>query len=406
MKQYSINLIAGIICILLCVMLFNKIVNPYDIFDSPAIAGVNLYKSEVERHTRLSKIYQVERIRPEVVLLASSRGLVVSDQLISNNSGLVSMNLSLPSASTYELYRLMQHAQAVHPLKKVILALDEEITNTVQKNYSEDRMMVDANGLVNTGKWLQKWRDVFYSLLSGDGLSSSIRTIRKQKMDPDRLNLDNYYSERIFNAGGHRQLFRNMEASILHGHSRESDDCINDVTDASGSSNERVIYFQKIVELAYRNNIELVIYISPVHARYYEAKCLVGEWKNIENMKRNVVRIVETVAKQEGNKPGTVWDFSGYNTITTEPVPAAGDRVSLMKWYLEGSHYSYKTAEIIFNTMFNRGHDPADFGIKLDTGNIEDHLNAIRAQRNAYIAAHGDVIKELKSIQYNAHVSQ
>ena len=37
------------------------------------------------------------------------------------------------------------------------------------------------------------------------------------------------------------------------------------------------------MEFAYKNDIELIIYFSPVHARFYETKCMVGEWPEIEN---------------------------------------------------------------------------------------------------------------------------
>jgi hypothetical protein len=81
---------------------FNWLINPYDIFNSPEITGLNAYKSEVERHTRLSKVYQLESLKPEVILLASSRGLVVPDVYFSPDD-MKAYNLSLTSASTYEL---------------------------------------------------------------------------------------------------------------------------------------------------------------------------------------------------------------------------------------------------------------------------------------------------------------
>lgn len=397
MKKYSIYLLTGIFSVLLCVSVLNWIINPYDIFLSPSITGFNDYKSEVERHTRLSKIYQVEKILPDIVLLASSRGLVVKDKHFSEN-GLVGLNLSLPSSSTYELLRVLQHALAMHPLKKVILALDEEFTDTVQPNFSEGRLAVNYDGTVNDDKWKQAWRDVLFSLLSADGLSSSIRTIRKQKYSPDSPEFEKHNSERIFKAGGHRQMFRTMEASAFSGHEKIYDDCMNVVTDSNNIKEDGQIHFQKIVELAYENNIELYIYISPVHARYYEAKCMLGKWHEIENMKRKIVSIVEESAKTFGYQSYPIWDFSGYNSVTSEPVPELGDRTSRMAWYWEGSHYSYKTAEIIFDKLFGGTEGPDDFGVQLTSGNIEQHLNVIRKQRETYLKAHINEADELRSI--------
>jgi len=66
-KSYSVRVLSGVLVSLLCVFVFNLLVNPYDIFEAPEITGFNSYKSEVERHTRLSKVYQVERIRPDAI---------------------------------------------------------------------------------------------------------------------------------------------------------------------------------------------------------------------------------------------------------------------------------------------------------------------------------------------------
>ena len=35
--------------------------------------------------------------------------------------------------------------------------------------------------------------------------------------------------------------------------------------------------------------------------------------------------------------PITLWDFSGYNTVTTEPVPPLEDRQATMQYYWETS---------------------------------------------------------------------
>ena len=119
LKKYSIYLLSYILLILLSVAGFNWFINPYDIYESPVIEGVNKYKSEVERHTRLSKVYQLEKLKPDAVLLASSRGLVVPDEMFTAE-GMTGFNLSLTSGSTYELYRMLQHAQNVRPLKRVV----------------------------------------------------------------------------------------------------------------------------------------------------------------------------------------------------------------------------------------------------------------------------------------------
>ena len=116
-------------------------------------------------------------------MLASSRGLVVPDSYLGHD-GMKAYNLSLPSASTYELFRMLQHAQSVQPLKRVVLALDERITESKQANFIENRLAINADGMKNADRWKQTWQDYFFSLLSIDALHASSRTMRKQKDSP------------------------------------------------------------------------------------------------------------------------------------------------------------------------------------------------------------------------------
>ena len=106
MKSYSIFLLSGIFLLLFFVSIFNWVINPYDIFLSPGIEGLNQYKSETGRHTRLSKVYQVERVKPDVILLASSRGIVIPESYFSYD-GMTGFNFSLTSASTYEFFSIL-----------------------------------------------------------------------------------------------------------------------------------------------------------------------------------------------------------------------------------------------------------------------------------------------------------
>lgn len=400
MKKYSISLLSGVFLALIAASSFNWIINPYELFESPEISGLNIYKVEIERYTRLSKIYQLDRIKPDVILLASSRGLVVPDAYLSTN-GMSAFNLSLASASTYELLRVLQHAQAVKPLKRVILALDESFSDKVQPNFSEKRLAVNPDGSVNRNRWSMKLKDNFSGLLSLSALRSSFRTIRKQKDNPDTTDLSQYKTQRVLNAGGHGQMFRTMEASIFSDFNGAENMCersLGMAVDKSFSVKHADV-FKQIIEFAYKNNIELSLYLPPVHARYYEAKCMVGQWQKMEMMKRSIVNIVTEMAIKYGALPYKVWDFSGYNSITTENVPEVGDKSGKMYWYWEGSHYTREASKLILDKILSdKVGAYRDFGVKINIKNIEEHLNDIRRNRKTYLKTHAKEIVELNSI--------
>lgn len=397
MKRYSINILSGILLALAMLTGFNWFINPYDVFSSPSFEGVNSYKSEVERYTRLSKVYKIQRVKPGVMLLASSRGLVIPDSYL-DESGVSGFNMSLASASTYELLRVLQHAQAIHPLKKVILALDEEFSGAKKVNFSEERLAVNFDGSVNELLLKQKWKDMFLSLLSFDAFRSSLRTVRKQSADPENSNKNGYRSQRVAKAGGHRQMFRTMESSIFNKYAVFENKCIGGINNGLKPDDSAINYFEQIVDFAYANNIEMIIYFSPVHARIYEVKCMVGLWGSMERMKRNVVKTVDQISKSYGRPAFNIWDFSGYNSITTEDVPEIGDRTSVMKWYWEGSHYTEETARLILDTIMGKGNGRKDFGPLLTKENIEKHLLDINMQKKKYMSTHIEDIKELNEL--------
>ncbi len=158
-------------------------------------------------------------------------------------------------------------------------------------------------------------------------------------------------------------------------------------------------YFQKILDLAYQNNIDLYIYYTPVHARYYEAFCIIGDWPKIENTKRAVVLAVEDTAKKYGRQPFHVWDFTGYNSITTESLPEYGDKETLMRWYWESMHATRETNGLVLERMLGTGKNvPEDFGTLMTSDNIEQHLNNIHAERKRYAIANPADVEEVRSL--------
>jgi len=110
----------------------------------------------------------------------------------------------------------------------------------------------------------------------------------------------------------------------------------------------------------------------------------------------------EVEAQRARKKPFPIWDFSGYNSITTEELPAIDEPTQTMKWYAESSHYSKNACVLILNRMFNptiTGKDaPNDFGVIITTENIEGHLGLIRASRKQYVETHAEDVSEIREL--------
>lgn len=112
-------------------------------------------------------------------------------------------------------------------------------------------------------------------------------------------------------------------------------------------------------------------------------------WATYENWLHEIV----------GIRP--VWDFSGCNSITTEPVSEE------MDYFEDPSHYTYKTGDLVLNRMFNYHADrvPEEFGVYLTPDNIDGHLRNVRAQCQKWAEGNPDIIRWLKDLNLERHMT-
>ena len=107
------------------------------------------------------------------------------------------------------------------------------------------------------------------------------------------------------------------------------------------------------------------------------------KWSNFEEWKRKIVEISD------------VFDFSGYNSITTEAIH------NNMKNYTENSHYTPQIGNLILNRILSYKEEkvPEDFGILINQENIESNLEKIRQDREFWAKNNPDEVKFIKEIQ-------
>ncbi len=400
MKKYLITLLSIVITILVVIASFNWLINPFDYLNSPEIEGVNKYKPKIR--ARMTKVYKTNQIKPATIILGSSRSL----NMPSVHPSLVNepiYNLSLASGSGYEMFRMFQHAHANRPLKTVVIGLDESFKNSTYTNFNDDRFLVTKDGDSNIKRFVQYWRDVYNSLLSVDVIRASISTIKKQSDYPINTNSPLTMTNRVFNAGGHRHMFNANENQYLEKLKMIKQCSVNTPLPnelSIKSSLAELKYFKIMLETAYRDNIQLYLFFSPIHARLQEVNCILDSGTGIEAYKYSVVHLVESVAKKYKKKPFIVLDFGGYNRITTEPVPKLDDKKTLMHWYWEGSHYTSATASLMLDKLFENqstdGTKSDNFGFKLRPNNIIEHLKRQRQLREQYQNQYKDDISEIR----------
>ena len=96
-------------------------------------------------------------------------------------------------------------------------------------------------------------------------------------------------------------------------------------------------------------------------------------------------------------KIAPVWSFSGYNSITTEPIS------DNMKNYIDPSHYRSEVGDLIINRLQKHQQEkvPNDFGILLTSDNVEFHLKKVRADREAWAVKNPEEVNLVKALRIN-----
>ena len=403
-SAFTYRFLIALACVLILTALFNFIINPFGLFPIPAINKLNRIKIETEHRQRLTKPYIVAERKPDAVIIGTSRALQIDDHHPAFNA-LHAYNLALASASAYENYRYLQHAEAENPLRLVIYGLDEFAGGGGSyTGFSENRLAVTAGGMPNNYLFFSQLKDYVPALLSFDALRSSINTIAYQppyKVKNPRRYLRSIDRKEMVETYGHNWKFADIEAAYLRkaihtGTHPESDD----ITVNTWVS--RLTSLRQIIRFSYQHNIKLIIFISPSHAHMMEVWKLSGKWSDLENWKRAIVSIDDEEARKAGGQPFAVWDFSGYNSITTETVPPPDDKHTMMKWYTEASHYTMDTGDLILDRILGYHQPqrilPADFGVTLDRSNIEKNLARIRQEQARYTQTHPADVAAIKAL--------
>ena len=320
------------------------------------------------RGDRIEKSLRLEREGYKGVIVGTSRvqvGIDPNDQVF---SGGAVYNVGLSGTNVYEIEKVMNYSLQHQKPEWMIWGLD----------------FVSFTGQVTVS---DNYKD---SLFSGPGKSWFFKYL----LDPStfKLAIENTYMNI---AGEHHQY--GDKHGFLHKKVKEIDprflfDKVLIKTYLSRKttygaykySEDRLDRFRYVLEAYAKSKIKMFLFISPVHARQLEAIRALGLWTLYEQWKRDIVDVVEVVNKDTDGEV-VLWDFSGYTTITTEPVPMKDARVP-MQWYWESAHYKKEVGGYVVRKMFNKEveHIPVDFGVLLDSANIDENLEKTRIDREAY----------------------
>ncbi|MDJ0519629.1 MAG: hypothetical protein QNJ74_26325 [Trichodesmium sp. MO_231.B1] len=378
-RRYNWIFLLSVFLPVVTVGIFDIIVDPYDVFNTPNFLGINHSKPRKDNSDRLFKATDVIRIKPVTVFMGSSRTKRAIDP---NHPALKNhqpaYNLALTKGNFYELRRYLEHAIANQKeLDLVVIGLDFFMFNSLigtRQSFSEQRL--EKKYIL-----LEDLLNITFSL---DALFASQETVIDS-----RKNLQN----NIFDGENGFIPYLNVDPKKTQSRFEKiMSNYYEGYHTTYQLSNQLLDEFKKVVDLCKKNQIKLISYISPAHATQWEIIKSSGQWSTFEEWKRKVVEISD------------VFDFSGYNSITTEVIHNS------MENYTENSHYTPKVGNLILNRIlsYKEKEVPEDFGVLINQENIESHLEKIRQDQEIWAKNNPDEVKLVKKIKqkYDASLTE
>tara|TARA_R110002110_G_scaffold415719_1_gene654199 strand:+ start:34754 stop:35980 length:1227 start_codon:yes stop_codon:yes gene_type:complete len=405
MNQYIKSYIIYLLTLLTLLIVFNWAVDPYGVHSHNIVPLEK--KPAAQTHVRLSKPYLVTQIKPQTIILGSSRAAVGLNPDNPNFIHLPVFNMGIDGANMREIYYNFLHAYQVGNLKQVILALDFMSFNI----HMEDKPDFSLKRLKTKKNKIAYETEMFSQYTSYQATKDSIKTLLN-KFDPtlpvmnkSGLTLEDSLHTYQKIHGGHHNTTLISEKSY-----------VNDVWlppkvrgynfNDESKSESTPIYLGKILSLCYEKNIKVTMFFSPTHIRHRVLISKIGLWDIYQNWKKKVIQENYTQAKQHSKQPYEIWDFTIINTMTTETFPAQGDANYKMTWYWESSHYKQQLGNLILDKIlgqYNTDEVKVTIGKLVDIYNIDIQLNIEGKEYDKFILDNKDITTELSELIKNKY---
>lgn len=362
-----IALVAGAVAVL------NYQVDPYVThqWDTPKVGQL---RPSREKLGAWGKTYALAKFRPAIVYAGNSRtelGLPTRTALF---PGKDVFNGGLSGASLGDAIAMVRHANAVSRLDTVIWGIDVASFSLEAGNTDFDRALVASDRFYLARRGLLDIKRA----LTTDMTMASIRQLR----------------------GSSARTCR----SSLAFHGQRDDVCVRDLINEMGGTAKGIVprlreyirgggptakamaAFDASVGELCRSGSKVRIYINPTHATTADVLYHGGRWQAMEAWQARLAALGRR--HRAAGCDAHVFDFSGFNSITTEPIPQASGKRDMV-YFWEASHHRINVGAMILSRMFGGKDDvPADFGVELTPETVAAHQAGQRAARDRYHLDH------------------
>jgi len=373
-RRYLLWFCACVLIALAAVSALNYRIDPYLLhqWDSPLLQRL---RPTYEKLSVWGKTYAVARYRPAVVYIGNSRteiGLPTAVRPLFG--GLTVFNSAVSGASIADAMLLAEHAARVSQVDTLVWGIDAPSFSMELGSAGVEPGLTDGGpaffvrrALLNVKRGLtvdmthDSWR-----ILNGsyDGVCLSSLALQGQR-DQSCISKPSY---------GWIGTARAMRPRL------------QEFSDGLGPTAPALQAFEASIAKLCRGGTRLRLYINPTHALSMDALYWRGKWSAMEQWQASLAQLAQR--QREQGCDVRLFDFSGYNSITSEAIPqVSGQRE--MQYYWEASHYRDNVGHLILARLFGgEPVPPDDFGVELKPASLPAHHAAMRAARDRYHQTH------------------
>jgi hypothetical protein len=342
-------------------------------------------------HSPLSKLHYLSIKKPDTIYFGSSRteiGLPADSGLV--GGGQV-YNAGMLGASFGQIAPFIGHTLAFVQPKQMVIGIDFASFTTKPGKSDLDLSLLSSSPISYFAKRIP--HDLVQALSLSE-IQNSIHSIRA------------WLGDRPYDGTPEVRSMLGQPTAVR----------MRDIIDGHGTSNKAKA-FQKKVALAFakpsghiadekawrlfedllaevcQKNIITRIYIHPVHALVTDALRQNGAWPRLEQWKTDLANAISRHQHQHQHCDVKAFDFSGYNSVTTESIRGLSPTTTLHH-YWEASHYKSNVGELTLKRLFapDATDLPPDFGRELRQDTVAQALAAMRDEQARYLASHKEEI--------------
>lgn len=388
-RRYLCWLGTSFASLLMAGALLSLLIDPYRAFHVPGRLDDHFPRPRAAQQVRLTKTYGIAYVRPHTLVLGNSRAEIGFDPQSRAwpADWRPIYNAAIPGSSLTSDVRTLSHALQQTDVRHIVVGLEflDFLTEP-------DAPLSDVgNGTSDDGAAARQRLQTLFSL---DAVVDALLTLAARH-EPDAADItaagfNPLHEYRTYaRREGYAALFQQREAESARLLARLPHDVLRKGERTSPSWRA----LDRLLALADQHDIEVELVGYPYHARLLELFRAAGLWPAFETWKRELASVVKSHPKLNGGGACALWDFSGYHAYARELVPPPGDHETEVPSYWEAGHFKPVLGERMLVRMLERraASDEA-LGRCLTEGNVRTALQAIAAEREAYVlAAHAGV---------------